>query len=190
MQIPSAYAATLAAVREVFPGALIAGGALRDLDNDRPVKDLDVFAPDVPDLDVFAPDVPDLDTLRARAASLERPGAVMGVMGGYESWATAECVGVLDISGPHADFQLIGLRSGPETILPRLDFGICRIGYDGSEVIRTDEYLADQATQSFTLLRCDDESQRDRSLRRFDRLSEKYPGWVLVDPEFQDFILN
>src|SRR3546814_9124183 len=45
MEIPAAYAATLAHVRAVFPGALIAGGCLRDLDNDRPVKDIDIFAP-------------------------------------------------------------------------------------------------------------------------------------------------
>jgi hypothetical protein len=179
MQIPAAYAATLAAVREVFPGALIAGGALRDLDNDRPVKDLDIFAPDVPDLDTF----------RDRAACLLRPAALMGVMGGYENWATRECIGVLDISGTDADFQLIGLSTGPETILPRLDFGICRIGYDGSEVIRTDDYLADQAAQSFTLLRADDDAQRDRSLRRFERLSAKYPGWKLIDPD-DPFVLN
>lgn len=179
MQIPTAYAASLAAVREVFPGALLAGGALRDLDNDRPVKDLDIFAPDVPDLDI----------LRARAALLA-PNCVVGVMGGYESWATEECVGVLDIDIPGlTPFQLIGLRSGPETILPRLDFGICRIGFDGNDVIRTDEYLADQATRTFTLLRCDDDAQRERSLKRFERLSEKYVGWSLLDPDAEPFVL-
>ncbi|MBB3693045.1 hypothetical protein [Sphingomonas sp. BK580] len=175
MLIPAAYAATLAAVREVFPGALIAGGALRDLDNGREVKDLDIFAPNVPDLDTF----------RALAA---RFGVLLSVMGGYESWATAECVGVIDLQIGDQPFQLIGLRSGPETILPRLDFGICRIGFDGSEVIRTDEYLADQATQTFTLLRADDDAQRDRSLRRFDRLSAKYPGWKLFDPDAPDLV--
>jgi len=179
MQLPAAYAATLAAVREVFPGAMIAGGALRDLDNDRPVKDLDIFAPDVPDLDL----------LRSRAAGLLRPGALMGVMGGYESWATAECVGVLDISGPLSDFQLIGLRSGPETIIPRLDFGICQIGHTGEQLIVTPAYLADKANQTFTLVRSDDDAQRDRSVRRHERLAEKYPGWRFIDPN-DPFVLN
>lgn len=175
MHIPAAYAATLAAVREVFPGALIAGGALRDLDNGREVKDLDIFAPDVTDL----------DDLKARAGHF---GVLLSVMGGYESWATEECVGVIDLQIGDQPFQLIGLRSGPETILPRLDFGICRIGFDGTEVIRTGDYLADQATQSFTILRADDSAQRERSLRRFERLSAKYPGWKLVDPDEHPFV--
>ncbi len=173
MQIPAAYSAVLADVCAVFPGSMIAGGALRDLDNGRPVKDLDVFCPNVSDLDAF----------KALASSLALPGTLMNVMGGYENWATNECVGVLDIETPHGPVQVIGLSTGPETILPRIDFGICQIGFDGEKVTWTDAYDIDKAAKTFTIIRSDDQTQRDRSYRRWDRLSEKYADWHLVDPD-------
>jgi hypothetical protein len=181
MQIPAAYAATLAAVRGVFPGALIAGGALRDLDNGRPVKDIDVTIPSWGG---------DFASFRKAAAPLIPAGTITKHCNASYGWQD-ECLGYIDI--PSVDglpVQLIALTTGPESLLHRLDFGICRIGYDGVEVIKTDEYLADQATQSFTLLRADDSAQRDRSIRRFERLSEKYPGWKLVDPDAEPFVLN
>lgn len=176
MQIPAAYSAVLADVQAIFPGSMIAGGALRDLDNERPVKDLDVFCPYVGDLENF----------KARVGTLG--GQLIGVMGGYDAWATTECVGVLDLETPHGPVQLIGLNTGPETILPRIDFGICQIGYDGTQVIRTVAYEIDKAAKTFTIIRTDGPEQTERSLRRFDRLSEKYPDWRLIDPNNLSFI--
>ena len=171
MEIPAAYRAALADVCSVFPGSMLAGGAMRDLDNGRPVKDLDVFCPNVGDLDTF----------KARVGTLAST-KLLGVMGGYENWATSECVGVLDVESPYGPVQLIGLSTGPETILSRIDFGICQIGFDGEQVIRTEAYEADKAAKTFTIVRSDDEAQLDRSYRRWDRLREKYPDWRLAEP--------
>lgn len=173
MEIPAAYAATLAHVCAVFPDSLLAGGCLRDLDNGRPVKDIDIFAPNAGS---------SFEEVREKVGKLVPDSALIGVMGGYENWATEEVLGVFDIAGPHSDYQLITLSSGPDSILPRLDFGICQIASDGSSVFRTDAYERDKANQTFTLVRCDDAAQYDRSLKRFQRLSEKYQGWKLVDP--------
>jgi hypothetical protein len=173
MNIPESYRTALMAVREVFPGALIAGGCLRDLDNGRPVKDVDIFVPNCPSYD---------DTLAlVREHLVPDPQMMSNTMGGYEAWATPELVGVFDICRPDQDFQPVCLSGGPETILGRMDFGICRISYDGESVHRTDEYLADQATKTFTLLRSDDDAQHDRSMRRWDRFREKYGDWTLLD---------
>lgn len=170
-RIPATYTAALALVRHVFPGALLAGGCLRDLDNGRPVKDVDIFAPDCPR---------SFEETRALVRQLCPDPQMLGnVMGGYEDWATSECIGVFDILTGDLDFQLICISSGPETILSRMDFGLCRISYDGETVHRTAEYLADQEAHKFTLHRCDDSAQLDRSLRRYDRLSKKYDGWGL-----------
>jgi hypothetical protein len=176
MRLPAAYAATLADVQDVFPGSMIAGGALRDIDNERPVKDLDVFAPCVASF----------DDLRLRVAGTPQLGLhkILRIMGSYDDWGTSEVVGVLDVDGPWGPYQLIGLSTGPETILRRLDFGICQIGHDGRRLVRTEAYFRDKADQTFTMVRCDDRNQLDRSLRRFKRLTaEKYRGWKFVDPQ-------
>jgi hypothetical protein len=172
MQLNKAYGPTLAHVQATFPGAVVAGGCLRDADNGRPIKDVDLFAPNVSTKDGF-------DGLKLRvAASLPEGGEIVGVMGGYETWATAECIGVFDIRSPALDYQLICLTTPPEAILPRMDFGICRISWDGNTVHRTEEYLADQAAQKFTLRRCDDSTQFERSCSRYERLVQKYKGWA------------
>ena len=178
MQIPAAFAATLALVQEQFPGSMLAGGALRDLDNGRAVKDLDIFAPNVGSL----------EELKTGARCIAE-GSLIGVMGGYENWATAECVGVLDVDCPYGLFQLIGLCTGPETILPRIDFGICQIGFDGTQVVHTEAYAADKAAKTFTIVRSDDAAQTDRSYRRWDRLRAKYADWKLVDPSVPDWVV-
>lgn len=152
---------------------------MRDLDNGREVKDLDVFCPNVDSLDDFKARVGTIASMR-----------LLGVMGGYENWATSECVGVLDVEGPYGPVQLIGLTTGPESILPRIDFGICQIGFDGDQVVRTEAYEVDKAAQTFTIVRSDDAAQEDRSFRRFDRLSVKYPGWSLVNPRDDLFALG
>lgn len=206
MNIPAAYAATLAHVQGHFPGAMIAGGCLRDLDNDRPVKDVDIFLPNLvppppPPLDpsdffaCLATD--DFEWLRWRvSASLPMDGQIVGVMGSYEGWATEEVLGVFDISTPLLDYQLICLTTGPETILPRMDFGICRISYDGDMVHRTNEYHADKHNERFTLLRCGSHTELERSLARHKRLSEKYVGWpidlTLIAPDQggSEFVFN
>lgn len=172
LNIPSAWAETLAQVREVFPGALIAGGCLRDLDNGRPIKDVDIFAPNC------SASFDDNYEL-VRAHLLPAPAMLHNSLGQYGEWATKECVGVFDILSPALDYQLICLSSGPETITGRMDFGLCRISHDGTNVFRSEEYLADQRDQRFTLLRCEDDKQLDRSRRRWERFTKKYVGWPL-----------
>ncbi|MGH6746410.1 hypothetical protein [Novosphingobium sp.] len=171
LNIPSAWAETLAHVQTVFPEAMIAGGALRDLDNGRPIKDIDIFAPNCPtSFD---------ETLELVRKLLPAPNMLHNMLGSYGTWATAECVGVFDIRAPALDYQLICLSSPQSSILPRIDFGLCRIGFDGRKVTRTPEYFEDQASQKFTLLRCEDSNQLDRSRRRWERFTKKYQGWAL-----------
>lgn len=189
MHIPNSYHSALAQVRASFPGALIAGGCLRDLDNGRPVKDVDIFLPslaapkaDIDETDLFAClSQDDFSWLRDMiTASLPEGGSVVGVMGCYEGWATEEVMGVFDIETPVLNYQLICLSSDAESILPRMDFGICRIAWDGEMVHRTNEYQADKHNERFTLLRCGSPTEMELSLARYARLSQKYPGWPMV----------
>src|SRR3546814_4730706 len=73
------------------------------LDNDRPVKDIDIFAPHAGES--FE------EARRLVECLLPSSGALTGVMGGYENWATDEVVGVFDIEGPDLSYQLIALKT-------------------------------------------------------------------------------
>ena len=46
--IPKEWLDVLTEIQAIFPGAVIAGGALRDLYNERPIKDVDIFIPTDP----------------------------------------------------------------------------------------------------------------------------------------------
>ena len=86
-----------------------------------------------------------------------------------------------------ADGSLINLTglSRPMTMadnLERLDFGLCRVGFDGTELVQHADFDRDTKAEEFVLRRCDNREQFFRSLSRAVRLSVKYPGWRLVVP--------
>lgn len=157
-----------------FPEAIIAGGALRDLDNHRKIKDLDIFIVDrgcntKQILDkVFniatesfqaSSDDPDSDTLDPLAK-------------------------IYEYSGNLHPMQFIVMPNGPHTArrfldqqLERFDIGLCRIGYDGKNVVRHDAYLLDQLNMTLTILHANTLKQ---SRARLERIGLKYPDFKLV----------
>lgn len=173
--IPSAWKEELAAVRAFLPDAVIAGGALRDLYLGRPVKDVDLFA--------TAPsDYWDADALHRM---LSRRSAGRTYVAGYGDM-TDDVVEVWEWTDPktrlvrHSTiFNLILLTETPG--VGRFDFGVCRIMFDGQNVIATPEFHEDAANHTFTLLRSETPGQFERSVRRFERFQEKYPGWKFVN---------
>ena len=45
INLPQEWLDVLKEIQQYFPGAVIAGGALRDLLSDKPIKDVDIFVP-------------------------------------------------------------------------------------------------------------------------------------------------
>src|SRR3546814_2316422 len=95
--------------------------------------------------------------------------------------ADLECLGYITLLWGGLEVQIVPVTTTPKGLLERLDFGICQIGFDGTDVIRTPAYVRDRDNQTFTLIRCDNADQKERSRQRFERLSVKYPGWSFVD---------
>jgi hypothetical protein len=181
MDIPAKWVAVLAVIQTVAPEAFLAGGALRDLDTGREVKDLDVF--------VSTPNFYAVEkTLRAagyflRAVQrLDYLGADPSVAEAREFVKAGELpVNVISLN------DSFGFPSG----LYRFDLGLCQIGFDGREVVRTAAYVTDVQHQRMTVCRCGSEAQMERTEARGERLRGKYPGWPLHVPEqFREFVFE
>lgn len=170
--VPTAWISALNRAQQVDEDAVLAGGALRDLRHFVEVKDLDIFV--------------------GPHATRARLDAAFGAQGKSKiSSGCAYKLGMTDVMavyeynlmGCHT-IQIIVLRE-PVTmkyVLERIDFGICQIGFDGQDITETLDYAIDHRQQTFTVAYCPNEDRRGRAIRRFERISQKYPGWQLVLP--------
>ncbi|MGP4725211.1 hypothetical protein ACSV5S_11105 [Agrobacterium deltaense] len=160
------------------PGtAVLSGGALRDWGHGAPVKDLDFFVPwSVDNLC----DLNDLMELNGWSKVQNIPPSCEGL---------GEVVAVVGYSKPGMlDLNVIFLSEdhdlAPSAVARRNDFGICQIAawieLDGEwRFDYSSAFIEDVMAKTFTLLREGDEA---RSLRRYERLKEKYPDHTLVTP--------
>ena len=156
---------------EGIPNA-IAGGAVRDLLNNRPHRDVDVWTYGVSD---------EMVTAHAHASGWE----LVADMGTYSSCGTG--LGrVWKIVTDGEEFNIITTTfKNIVQVMERFDFGISRaaITMTGDilspcHISVTSEYLEDLEKQVFRVRYNNGEG---RALKRYLRLSEKYPGW-----DFQD----
>lgn len=166
-------------IQAVAPEALVAGGLVRDHLLGRPIKDVDVFVStkDDAEWDELLEEL--LDGPLRGGQTRFRCGAT------YKQWKMRpEVVGVIEIATHHdpRPINIIGLNTpnfGPAAVCGQFDFGICRVAYDGKQIYKTPEFEYDAANEYMSLLRCDNENDFKRAQKRFERLSQKYPGWAL-----------
>lgn len=176
--IPAAWLSLLSSL-EVATGRtpVLAGGALRDRYHSVPVKDLDIFLPH------------SAGTVKAVREVFDTAhfSCFQEVHMEYEEMTDCQLVLVFrDFLGLLPDVNIIFLRedvsADPEQVVERIDFGICQIGVflneNGvAEFYYTNAFVEDVLNKTFTLVR---EHDQDRSLRRFERLKQKYPNHRLV----------
>jgi hypothetical protein len=188
--IPASWRTTLDNIRFHLRDAVLAGGALRDRDNGRPVKDLDVFVGGETERDLFAIRQKLVD---AGFACEEIDTERMYPIGEHE---VVGFFGVRDpsvhLTGVPDAIQLIVVRWPTDQIVRRFDFGICQIAFDGTEVIRTAAYHTDKAERTFRICRQREDFELEASVKRYARLLAKYEGWdfSLGEALGKDFLLG
>jgi len=178
ISIPTSWLRVLQQVAIVTKTSpVLSGGALRDLATGRTPKDLDIFV----------------------QHSVEAVWAVSEffLSEGYEVYQEVDTEYVQNMDGIE---YVLGFRKAGEvdlnfvfvaedkacdaiSIASRNDFGICQIAASVSggsaHVYSTEAFKTDLANQTFTIVHQHDHA---RTLRRWERLSERYQGWRLVDP--------
>lgn len=176
-QLKPEWKAVLREVQKIDPYALIAGGCLRDIVHNVPIKDIDIFVTPM---------------------SLSRWGqCCLAVQEHYptlsndddfdDSTATAP----IECETGHMYYRrkdpipinMILLKTlRPVEYAPRFDWGLCQIYYDGNTVTRLSPFNQDSANKTLTLCRWTDLEGVQYSYGRFERLLKKYPGYKLVVP--------
>lgn len=174
--IPRDWRAALKAVQYLFPEAVLAGGALRDLFANRPAKDLDIFISSR-GRDVF-------DVYEQLIELFGDARMVIGENLAEYSQALDEVAYAIEtISDEGMPIQVIALKQPEVTVesaVERIDFGLCRISYDGKQLYVTPEFKRDLMLSCFTVCLTLSEARLKRTKERHERLQAKYPGWPLL----------
>jgi tRNA nucleotidyltransferase/poly(A) polymerase len=157
-QIPWPWKKVLAEVQTVWPQAVIAGGALRDWDHERGVKDVDVFVPAraLGEVERLFPDAKKCDLDDASVFGADIPYYYTFTRFGWLFETT--------------------FRDRIEKLLDEMDVGLCLIKFDGNEVTSAVEYRKDSHRKTITLLR-----RTGGEEAHVARMASKYPDFRLVN---------
>lgn len=156
----------LEVVRWTFPTSnpVIGGGALRDHLLNRPIKDVDVFLR-----------AKDHDNLDSELTKRIRPPLLAQMYG------RADMHGAWDFLQTLEGFQVQLILADFETkkdLAHTFDLGLSRVTYDEGGLYVSPEFDADAIDKVFRIHRADNNYELQRTLRRIERLSEKYPDFI------------
>jgi hypothetical protein len=171
-----------------FGRAWIAGGCLRDIIHNKPVKDIDVFLPDYP---TYAQREKLYEALTGYPPiSVKGPGrlpydtpALPGLWNNFEHEVDYDAEQILNVysGGPtwHGlSLQLIQVFDEdvtPLSIVRKFDIDLCKIYLHGARVVGLPEFHRDSTERRITV-----HQDLARTEDHLDRLVEKYPareGW-------------
>lgn len=177
--VPEVWMEVLAAMRAMpsWNIATIAGGALRDLDQGRPVKDVDIFVPHSEKtrarLEVVITSL-GLDPLDLDVVTHDSPAR-----------SAASKIATQLTTAPHFNFHYEGWRFeitqkvesfSHRSIIDSFDIGLCMISLDGNQIYRSPEYKTDAANKTLTVVR----NTGGGELRHAERLRRKYSKWKII----------
>jgi hypothetical protein len=151
----------------VFPSAVIAGGALRDFELGKPVKDVDIFIP--LSEDALHSAHYDIDEVFSDAKL--HKSTTYGVRNIPED-VDRDIHAIYNITREY-QYDLIFCTEQAAKI-DTFDINICQIAFDGKHTHRSDEFLLGVLTETLKVMNV---NRTDRNLARMKRLKEKYPEY-------------
>lgn len=180
--IPQEWKDTLSKIQQVFPGAVIAGGCLRDLDHGKPIKDVDIFVPiysttdgTLADIDttlksLFPPEIQD-DLCSVAPVSLL-------VQNDYARCNLRdEVLTVYTINTLPFACDIIFVESdGKDAIFCTFDMSINMVQYDNDRLTYSPLYSHTKVTKIIKVINHD---SPERLERRVARLQEKYMEYTI-----------
>ena len=170
-----------------FPEACIVGGALRDLTFGKPIKDVDIFVTARDGMEEEIDDALGVTTsvIVGQASAEYMNEGLAGVAGIYAFTllGTEYQVIALATQVPVGEFAMLAMD--------RVDFGLCRIAYDGNATLYAPEFVEDAKAKVFKVRRSENVQQYARTVARYERLVEKYPGFTFdVASELRELLFE
>lgn len=172
------------------PGAVVAGGCIRDYKLGLEPKDYDIFVP--------------VDTREGLQALADRlPGDLRLIEfeceddgGNYAEYFKGVLIGVLE--GDLLDYPVNivarqpHLEGGTQGLIESFDFGILQCAYElGGHITQTSAFQHDLLDRTATLVVDRGEDLKANSHLRFMRFDERNPGVLrFVDPDLPDWSLS
>lgn len=163
--IPRAWRSALASIQTLAPEAVIAGGCLRDREHGVKVKDIDIFVP-----------CESVDS---------HEGKVFEQKMKNDGWHNVQTLHDESYNGSRISRSIetefpncppINIIVMPYSLI-EFDFGICQIEFNGKRIFRTRDYVIDHGARQFRLVPKIGDAEFIRTIDRWSRLKEKYPGW-------------
>lgn len=171
--IPRSWRNALALLRTAIPAAVMAGGCLRDRDNGRPVKDIDIFVP------VSTSKHEDLEAIKKIVEGFGWMDVNIDNAKMYPEGCDTRVVGIVDCRVPNAPpIQIIVGEWDTDNLFRHFDFGICQISFDGKSIRRSHHYNTDRVWQRFRIVTERSDKAFVSSINRWARLKQKYEGWT------------
>ena len=160
----------LSQVQKKHPEAIIAGGFLRDLYFGKAFKDIDIFV---------ANPVGYISPAFTRDSKYDMTYSTDSEISEVEKLWYDTIETVINYSSP-IEVNIICVPSGNLTArVQEHDFDFCQVYTDGKQIYGAEILQQVQQTKQITLVQCENTKQLERSLRRWDRFQEKYPGFTL-----------
>lgn len=179
LAIPQEWQDVLKQVQEVFPSAIIAGGALRDLMHGKPIKDVDIFIP------VHLDYVGNMDNVYeaiwdmfAGEDIIIDPDSQYGIHKPQE--ADRDLYAIFKLNR-RSKFDLI-LCKPEAAVITTFDINICQITYDGKVTRFTGAYAYGFLTRTLKVMNV---NRTDRNQKRIQRMLDKYPDFKVENTDEQ-----
>ena len=148
-------------LHKVFPDikniSIVAGGAIRDWDNNKDIKDIDIF--------IQRPKI--IPSLFSEFSFVKEKTTTSAL------YNTRGITDVYEVQGPHCPVDLIFVKDYPRLIVKEFDLNFCRIYYDPSkdEVVKTVNYVRDKVDRAL--------SGTHYNPDHVKRLLKKYPDFTI-----------
>lgn len=176
-----------------YKSAVLAGGAIRDMYNNIPVNDYDLFLWDPYSSTEINSSKLDIDEeYISKLCGVPKPRpyefASTGVTKYKPSAAgdytiNAHIATVWNVMMPEMDYQIIFVRHKPELYVQKyFDFGICKAYCDGNRIHLSEDFMTDISNQTITV--CGEDMSKKMFTysvtHHLPRIKRKYAGFKVI----------